>query len=80
MSERPEIFKNLKLVDPNKEVVFCKKCVLSNQRPRLLFNEQGVCVVCLFSEDKKKHIEWDKKENELKKLFDKFRKNDRRWI
>ena len=79
MSDRPEIFRNLKLIDPNKKIVFCKKCVVSNQRPRLLFNEEGVCAACLFSEYKKNQIDWDKRENELKKLCDKFRKNDGSW-
>ena len=23
------------------EVKFCKKCVMSNQRPRIIFNEEG---------------------------------------
>ena len=30
---------------PNK-VEFCKSCVVSNQRPRISFNKQGICNAC----------------------------------
>ena len=29
-----------------KEVKFCKKCVISNQRPRIKFNSEGICGPC----------------------------------
>lgn len=75
----PEIFQNLKPIDPENSVVFCKRCVVSNQRPRLLFNEEGVCASCLYAEYKKKFIDWDKREKELEILCDKFRKEDGSW-
>lgn len=34
------------------EVVYCKRCVLSNQGLRLMFNEDLVCAACLFAEYK----------------------------
>ena len=34
------------------EVKFCKKCVVSNQRPRIEFNEDGVCDPCTWKEMK----------------------------
>ena len=37
--ETPEMFKNLKIIDPNEKIIYCKKCVGSNQRPRVHFNE-----------------------------------------
>ena len=42
-----------------KEVKFCKKCVISNQRPRITFDENGVCSACNIAEYKKKHMDWD---------------------
>ena len=36
--ETPEMFKNLKIIDPNEKIIYCKKCVVSNQRPRVHFN------------------------------------------
>ena len=69
-------------------VVFCKKCVISNQRPSsvvefnkdsinkkptIILDEQGVCSACNYSELKSKNIDWEKREKELGLLCDKFR-------
>lgn len=59
-----------------KEVIFCKKCVVSNQRPRIEFGEDGVCSACKFSYEKKQVIDWNAREEELKKLCDKHRRDD----
>ncbi len=73
------------------EVGFCKKCVISNQRPNscqefehgkeskketIHFNEEGICDACKASEDKFHNIDWEKREQELIALCDKYRKND----
>ena len=55
-----------------KEVKFCKKCVISNQRPRIVFDEEGVCNACRFSEYKKT-IDWNSREDELMKICDQHR-------
>ena len=47
--ETPEMFKNLKIIDPNEKIIYCKKCVVSNQRPRVHFNEDGICGQCLYA-------------------------------
>ena len=58
------------------EVKFCKNCVMSNQRPRISFDKNGVCSACNFSEYKKSKIDWSSREKELKNLCDLYRKND----
>lgn len=73
------------------EVKFCKKCVISNQRPNscqefehditskkktIHFNSDGICDACHANEDKKDLINWNDREKELIELCDKFRKND----
>ena len=58
-----------------KEVKFCKVCVISNQRPRITFNSEGVCSACEFTDFKEK-IDWAKREKELSTLLDKHRKHD----
>ena len=55
-----------------KEVKFCKKCVISNQRPRITFDENGVCSACNFSDYKKNNIDWELREKELLKLCNKY--------
>tara|TARA_Y100000590_G_scaffold468563_3_gene651737 strand:+ start:3317 stop:4522 length:1206 start_codon:yes stop_codon:yes gene_type:complete len=59
-----------------KKVVFCKNCVVSNQRPRTRFNKDGICSACQWAYEKDHTVDWDKRENELIQLCDKFRKND----
>jgi len=73
-----------------REVKFCKKCVMSNQRPTssvefkrgkehkhqtLHFDQDGVCDACRFAEQKEK-IDWKKREDELIRLCDQYRKKD----
>jgi N-acetyl sugar amidotransferase len=72
------------------EVRFCKKCVMSNQRPTstvelkhtkdskkttMNFDEEGVCDACRTAETKN-DIDWGMREEELIKLLDKHRKSD----
>jgi N-acetyl sugar amidotransferase len=73
------------------QVQFCKKCVISNQRPNsavefehtedskkntIHFDENGVCDACRLTEQKKKTIDWGERERELRDLCDRHRKND----
>ncbi len=69
------------------EVRFCKKCVISNQRPNsdvefkhtkdskkntINFDDNGVCDACNVAEAKK-NIDWLLREKELKELCDRHR-------
>ena len=69
----------MKKINPDEKIIYCKKCVVSNQRPRITFNENGVCSACLWTEFKRTVIDWDKKEKELEKVCDKFRSKDGSW-
>ncbi|MCB1176970.1 MAG: N-acetyl sugar amidotransferase, partial [Leptospiraceae bacterium] len=60
------------------EVKFCKKCVISNQRPKITFDEDGVCSACKNANYKNK-IDWDLREKELKDLLDQHRRKDGKW-
>ena len=74
------------------EVKFCKRCTMSNQRPAsavefkhnrnskkvtINFDEEGVCDACRQA-DVKEAIDWQKREEELLVLLDKYRRNDGR--
>jgi len=73
-----------------KEISFCKKCVMSNQKPNstpefthkidakhqtLAFDSEGVCDACRYSENKE-NIDWNQREKQLLKLLDQYRRND----
>ncbi len=62
-----------------KEVKFCKRCVMSNQRPKIVFDDEGVCSACRFADFKNNDIDWQAREEELNVLLDKYRRNDGRW-
>ena len=52
-----------------KKVIFCKKCVTSNQRPRTEFDDKGVCNACRYAEKKfGGFIDWNKREKEFSEL------------
>lgn len=74
-----------------KDVSYCKKCVISNQRPNsaveykhtkdskkstIFFDKEGVCDACKFAEKKKNTIDWQEREEMLMALCDKHRKSD----
>lgn len=60
------------------EVKFCSKCGISNQRPRILFNDHDVCSACR-NADYKERVDWKQRELELEQLLDKYRRRDGYW-
>jgi len=73
------------------EVKFCKKCVISNQRPSstvefksvkgeqkkvINFNSDGICSACIFNAEKETGIDWKQRDDKLRSLLDQFRSND----
>lgn len=63
------------VLDLPKKVRFCRKCVVSNQRPRIVFDDTGVCSACHYAEYKQR-IDWKARERQLERLFEKHRRDD----
>lgn len=74
-----------------REIKFCSKCVISNQRPNsaveyehtkaskkqtINFDEHGVCDACRVTEQKKGTIDWAERERELMELCNRYRSKD----
>tara|TARA_A100000164_G_C21941121_1_gene790777 strand:+ start:3708 stop:4934 length:1227 start_codon:yes stop_codon:yes gene_type:complete len=74
-----------------KNVIFCKSCVISNQRPSstvefkskikdkkevINFSNDGICSACTFQKEKNNNIDWSQREKSLQQLCDKYRKKD----
>jgi len=53
------------LASQPKEVLFCRTCVVSNQRPRIKFDETGRCSACIFREYEQTQVDWAEREREL---------------
>jgi N-acetyl sugar amidotransferase len=62
-----------------KEIAWCKRCVVSNQRPRIIFNEEGICSGCLNTDYKNNEVNWIAREKELRDLLDEHRSKDGSW-
>ena len=62
-----------------KKVLWCKRCVISNQRPRITFNADGVCSGCINIDYKNEEVDWEARERELVELLDSHRRNDGYW-
>ncbi|MBI4375200.1 MAG: N-acetyl sugar amidotransferase [Elusimicrobia bacterium] len=73
------------------EVKFCKRCVISNQRPSSVvefknrpsdkkpvidFDSEGVCCACRYAEIKDTRIDWKLREKELIELCARYRSKD----
>lgn len=69
-------------------VQFCKRCVISNQRPSSViefknqpshrkptieFDDEGVCSACRYAERKDHGIDWEARRRQLEELCDKYR-------
>lgn len=65
-----------KLYNLPAEIKYCRKCTVSNQRPRITFDENGVCSACNFAEFKRTKIDWSMREKELIDLCNRHRKNN----
>jgi N-acetyl sugar amidotransferase len=73
------------------EVKFCRRCVISNQRPNsavefkhtrdtrkstIGFDAEGICDACRFAERKQIDIDWTARERDLRALCDRYRRTD----
>lgn len=73
------------------EVKFCKKCVISNQRPSstiefknekgekksvISFSDDGICSACIYHAEKETNIDWASRDDDLQKLLAGFRSTD----
>ena len=72
----PEKKNVISLYNLPSKVKFCKTCTISNQRPRISFDENGICSACNFATYKRNEIDWELREKELVSLCDKYRKKN----
>jgi N-acetyl sugar amidotransferase len=57
------------------QIAFCAHCVMSNQRPRIRFDADGVCSACRYSE-KKRATDWAEREEQFRSLLGEYRSKD----
>lgn len=62
-----------------RDVKYCSRCVISNQRPRIVLDAEGVCSACRFAYEKHYVIDWTARERQLEALLDRHRRRDGTW-
>lgn len=84
---KKEVHGDLKPVENSKErngdtgakkVIYCKKCIMPNTRPRIVFDDEGICNACRNAEAKKM-IDWEARREEFIRLIEQFRSKDGFW-
>ena len=70
------------------EVKFCKKCIISNQRPSstvefkstqkqkkevISFDDEGICSACRYHDQKDDQIDWKERDESLRELLSRFK-------
>ena len=58
-------------------IKFCKKCIMPDSRPRIVFDKNGICNACLHSEKKNK-INWNERKNEFFKLIEEIKNHSKK--
>lgn len=51
---------------------YCKRCVMPDTRPGIVFNKEGVCSACVHYEARKS-IDWNKRWTEFEQICEKYR-------
>jgi N-acetyl sugar amidotransferase len=60
-------------------IVFCKHCVTPSSRPRVVFDENGVCNACRYAESKHTKIDWESRRREFLELIEPYRSRRGEW-
>lgn len=58
-----------------KKIFWCSTCLNMSTRPRIEFDDQGSCNACKWAEEKKL-LDWEPRQDELRRLLNKYRSPD----
>ncbi len=59
-------------------VIYCKRCLMPNTRPRIGFDTEGVCNACKNADEKKK-IDWAARKKEFLSIVEPYRSKKGEW-
>ncbi|MFA5147260.1 MAG: N-acetyl sugar amidotransferase [Candidatus Omnitrophota bacterium] len=62
-----------------RRVAYCKRCLMPNTRPRIIFDKEGVCNACRNADTKWEDVDWDARRKEFEGLLDRYRSKDGSW-
>ena len=58
------------------KIRYCSRCLVPSTRPRVTYDEEGVCNACRHAENKKKNIDWNAKRRQVEEICDRHRSKD----
>lgn len=62
-----------------RKIEYCTRCIMPNSRPRIVFDEEGVCNACRHTERKGKEIDWVARRAEFEKILNGYRSRNGYW-
>ena len=61
-----------------RKIIYCRKCIMPNTRPRVMFDSEGICNACRNAEEKTK-IDWNSRKKEFFELIEKYKSPKGYW-
>jgi N-acetyl sugar amidotransferase len=55
---------------------YCKMCLATDTRPGIEFDENGLCMACVYSKQKKEKIDWKDRQKQLQDIVKSAKKNN----
>ena len=55
---------------------YCNRCLMPHTRPRIRFNDEGVCNACQWAEEKKTIVDWKARWEELEYYCDRYKSKE----
>jgi N-acetyl sugar amidotransferase len=56
-------------------IVYCRRCLMPETKPDILFDDAGVCSACRHFEQRAE-VDWDARRHELEQILDRYRSRD----
>lgn len=63
----------------SRKILYCKKCLMPNSRPRIEFDSNGICNACKYAEIKHEHVDWNERREEFLRILDSYRSKAGSW-
>lgn len=62
-----------------RKVLYCKRCLMPNTRPRITLDDEQVCNACRYAEKKWKEVDWESRRKEFLEILERFRSKKGLW-
>lgn len=78
MTDTSEISLRIQAAHRARDVRYCTRCIMPDTRPRIVFDDEGVCNACRHAELKDR-VDWAARREELEEILARYRSKDGSW-